>query len=241
MKRIHSIFALILVFTLVFQTTAFATGDSSIEASSVTVTELNGVRTGSAISGTIEYTVVYDTINDTISFTERNLQSGNVSSDTQSISDTTTTLINPRATIDQDTSSGFRYLITTGATYEWHLERPKAKEEGTGRYYFECYENSSNESELELFRDEVSTLASNEVTLRGKTTTAMATSFFTGLLAGFSVASGGILAPLAITTLIATVGLTGDAMVAAEIVAIQCNDCMYAIEDVYWATDNMHF
>ncbi len=240
-KKLRAILSVFLVLVLALPTFTLAVNDELVTESVVIVTEENGVRTGSSTSGNYEYIVVYDTVQNTISCSERNLLTNSTRCCEVNITDIKLPMNGTRVTIDQNTSSGFRCKIITGPTYNWHLERPKSDGEGTGRYYFECYENSSNETELETFRSEVSTLALNEATLYSKITSMLFSSFVSALLAMISVATDGILLPSAIASIISTVGLTGEAAAAGQVVAIQCNNCMYAIENVYWATDNMHF
>ena len=62
-----------------------------------------------------------------------------------------------------------------------------------------------------------------------------------GMLTGFAIGSGGLLAPAAIAAIVTATGATGAAYVAGEAVGTQCNNCMLAIDAVYYATDNMHF
>jgi len=211
----------------------------------INVTDDNGIRTIVTADEASEYTVVYDQNRNTITMTERNLETG--------VSNTVSTNIHENmslvtegsalraATIDQDTNSGFRYIKTTGRPNEWHLERPKMENEGTGRFYFKCYENTSNSSNLDTFKSSVTTLANNEATLKNKSNSSQFSAFVAGLLSGFAIGSGGTLAPAAISAIIIAANLTGEAQAAAEVVANQCNICMSDYMDTFNETDNVHY
>lgn len=208
----------------------------------VLIKEENGVRTVVAKDDKNEYTVIYDLNHETITFTERSLLTDTESSATVSVADVREQYSVERAvTISQDTDSGFLYRKTTGSPNQWRLTRPKLKDEGTGRFYFMCNENSSNKSYLSAFMSAVNTLANNEATLESKAGSAKFASFITGVLAGFAIGTGGTLAPAAISALLVTAGLTGDAKAAAEVVANQCNVCMSAYFDVFNNTDNIYY
>jgi hypothetical protein len=103
------------------------------------------------------------------------------------------------------------------------------------------WENSSNVTQANAFKDSVHTLAVLETSFASKTTTAGVSALFAGILSGMAVASAGILSAAAIAALISTASLTGTAATAGREVANQNNNCMMAIDDCYYATDNMHF
>ncbi|MDR1158311.1 MAG: hypothetical protein LBK75_08450 [Oscillospiraceae bacterium] len=120
------------------------------------------------------------------------------------------------------------------------MVRPKL--DGTsGTYYYKIWENSSNVTQANAFKDSVHTMAVLEASLASKTTTAAISVVFTGILSGMAVASAGILSPAAIAAIISTAALTGTAATAGVEVANQNNNCMMAIDACYYATDNMHF
>ena len=56
-----------------------------------------------------------------------------------------------------------------------------------------------------------------------------------------AIATGGVLTPGAITAIVGAVGATGAAEVLLFQVGTCCNVCRLAYQDVYNATDNMHF
>lgn len=60
-------------------------------------------------------------------------------------------------------------------------------------------------------------------------------------ISGMAVATGGVLTPGAITAIVGAVGATGAAEVLLFQVGTCCNVCRLAYQDVYNATDNMHF
>ena len=69
----------------------------------------------------------------------------------------------------------------------------------------------------------------------------MVTSFAAGFISGMAIATGGVLTPGAITAIVGAVGATGAAEVLLFQVGTCCNVCRLAYQDVYNATDNMHF
>lgn len=238
---IRKIVSLLLVLGILFSLSvpAFASEVSETAGDEIVlVQEENGVRTVIARDHKNEYTVVYDLSSGTITFTERNILTDVESSATVSVYDVQVQRSVERAvTVTQDTDSGFLYSKTTGSPNQWRLERPKLKDEGSGRFYFKCDEDSSNKSYLDAFMSAVTTLANNEATLENKAGVAKFTAFITGVLAGFAAGTGGTLAGTAISALVTTIGLTGAAKEAAEVVANQCNVCMSAYFDVFNNSD----
>jgi len=237
MKNLKKVIAFVLTFAmLASSSTAFAAGNRI----PVSVDEIDGVRTVITVDETTEYTVIYDMVNNTMQYSERDIQTNTVTSseaveiEQQSLSWILAT------TVSKDTTSGFKYVVITGTKTEWELQRPR--NDGTsGRYYFKCYANSSNSTELATFKTEVNTLSNNEATFRTLTTTSTLANLGAGFIAGFAIASAGILSAAAITAIVAAAGATGAAVAAGEAVGTQCNNCMLAIDAVYYATDNMHF
>lgn len=247
-KKIVAFISCILSFSLLLSSVAFAADQDKKNDiySNLDIVEVNGVRTVTTTDEYHKYTVVYDQVERTISFTEQDLRTGKSKTATTDI-DTVTSLSgipgnSTRAvTTEQDTDSGFAWIKTNGTPNDWHLERPALDGEDANRFYFECYENSSNRSYITIFKTAVTTLANNEATFRGEATPAKVVVFFAGVLTGFAIGTGGTLSGPAIAALIAAAELTGDAAAAAEIVANQCNVCMDAYFDVWNNTDNYHF
>lgn len=245
-KKMRSLLVILLALLMAIPGTALAssTTTSRIGDTLVEVSEIAGIRTVVSSDDNAEYTVVYDKNNNTMSFTQKDLQTGYVSSSAEVEAGSTSSFsgIIPYAVlIEQDTDSGFKYLEKTGRPSEWHVERPMTNNEGTGRYYFKVWENTSNDTELSAFAESVDSLADKEAKLANKVSTAKFGAFVSGLLTGYAVATGGALAPAAIAAIIVTAQISGDAVEAANVVANQCNSCMGDIEDLYYATDNMHF
>lgn len=243
MKKLCSLIALLLVLIMAVPTSVLAAEVNATPESLLSVTEVNGVRTAVTFDDTTEYKVVYNQNNNTICFTQRNLLTGHVSSSGDvkigSFSGSTPYGVDA-VTISQDTESGFMYTKWTGSQDEWELQRPKTDGE-EGRYYFRIWENSSNEEEAEDFASEVDTLADKEADFANKSSVRDLLTLGAGLLSGYALATGGTLAPAAITAIVHAIGATGDAETAGIAVGTQCNVCMSAIEEVYYATDNMHF
>lgn len=242
MKKIISI-----ILALVMMLSISCIGASAVDYKSdfeenARVTELNGIRTVTTSDQEKEYTVVYDQINQIITFTEKDIETGTYSTASASVSETLWKIADTRAVaIEQDTESGFLYRKETGKPNQWRLERPKLKDEGTGRFYFKCKENSSNKTELGDFESSVNTLAKDEATLESKAGTAKTSSFITGVLAGFAAGTGGTLAPAAISALLITINFTKDAEAAAKVVAAQCNMCMSDYFEVFNNSDNISY
>ena len=126
------------------------------------------------------------------------------------------------------------------STDEWYLQRPKL--DGTNSsFYYKTYLNDSNDSELETFKDEVDELSSREHELYIASSAAAINNLAAGYFTALAIASGGILAPAAIAAIVEAVAVTAGIAILCEKVIEQCNKCYYAIEAVYYATDNMHF
>jgi hypothetical protein len=145
-----------------------------------------------------------------------------------------------RSTISQSTGCNFKYVINTGTTNEWALYRPR--NDGTsGTYYFKIYENASNTSQANNFMSNVNTLSNKEAAYYAAATATVVAATFAGFMVGFATGTAGALAPAAIAAIVAAAGAAGAAAVAGQAVGTQCNNCMYAIDNVYYATNNMHF
>lgn len=220
-------------------TPAFATDLSITSPYSLSTTEADGVRTAVTRDDTTEYIVVYDTINETVQYSERNLQTGIVTSG-DAVKVNNYQSISSRSTISLNTNSGFEYTEWTGRQNEWELERPKTQKEGSGRYYFKLYENNSNTNQVRSFKNEVNTLSNKEAEFKNLTTLALLSSLGAGVISGFAVATAGLLTDAAIAAIVAATGASGTAAVAGKAVGTQCNNCMIAIEDVWHSTDNTH-
>ncbi|MCM1060987.1 MAG: geobacillin-26 family protein [Eubacterium sp.] len=242
MKKVLSIL-LAVVMSFSMSVTAFAVEETSVNAnaSAMQITVTNGVRTVTYSDETTTYIVTYDTLNETICVAQKDIATGVTSygitvstavpvADTQAVT----------STIHQDTFSNYEYDIYTGNPNEWNLERPNDNS-GSGQLYFKVYENSSNKTELNVWFDDVNALNDKEweaVAACGLTVVASAAA---GFLSVMDVASGGILTPAAITAVITATGATGTGAYLLEQVGTMCNTCRLAYQDVYNATDNMHF
>lgn len=241
MKKVLSlVLTLVMLFSLFINTSAVGERSAPLTNPLVRIVETNGVRTATVSNETSTYTVTLDTLNNTICVSVTDHKTGAVTFGT-----TMSTIISPMATrgvsstIHQDTYSNYEYDIYLGNPREWNLERPK--DDGNGQYYFKVYENSSNEDELDVWFDAVNELNDQEIDAICDYGAALILAAIAGFLSGMSVASGGILTPTAVAAVIAAVGATGAAAVSIAQIATCCNECRLAIDDVYYATDNMHF
>ena len=241
MKKILSIL-LTVAMLLSMSVTAFAAENTLItdNTSDMQIIESNGTRIVTYSDTTTIYIVTYDTVNNTICVSQKDITTGVVSYGT-----TVSTVASPtetqaaNSTIHQDTFSNYEYDIYTGNPNEWNLERPN--DDGKGQLYFMVYENSSNEDELDAWFDAVNALNDKEWEAVSSYGVALVTSAAAGFISGMAVASGGILTPGAITAIVAATGATGAAAVLLTQVGTCCNVCRLAYQDVYNATDNMHF
>lgn len=240
-KLLAYVLSLVLVI-FIFPTAALATESRRIDT--VSVTEINGVRTVKSSDHINEYTVINDTNNHTMTVAFKNIQTGEVTSSSMSTSSAVglSSYILPFAmNIGESTSNGFEYSITTGTKNEWYLVRPMMESEGDGRYYFKCWENKSNSDYLEIFRTNVDDLSLKETELITEGGAAAFADFVTGIALGINVLSGGTLTIGYIAAVVVAAGLTGNAAVLAEAVGDLCNSCLLAIENVWNKTDNRHF
>lgn len=206
----------------------------------VEVKEVNGVRTAISSDDYAEYTISFDRNAMALSIVIKELSTGTETSTTVYASDIELMSLT-RASSSVYTSSLYAYERTKSSTgTEWYLQRPKMESEGEGSYYFKCWENNSNSSELNAFKVAVEDLYQKETELVAAAGALSGTMFVTGILGLFiSAGTAGLAAP-AVAALIASIGLTGPAVIAADAVALQCNTCFEKIEDVFYATDNMH-
>lgn len=240
MKKVISI-VLSLVMLLSMSVTAFAAESNLSTANSVVqVVDTNGVRTATYSDSTTTYIVTYDTVNNTICVAHKDIETGTVTyGSTVSTNISTAITRAASSTVHQDTFSNYEYDIYTGNPNEWNLERPD--DDGKGQRYFMVYENSSNEEELDAWFDAVNALNNKEWEAVSSYGVALVTSAAAGFISGMAVASGGILTPGAITAIVAATGATGAAAVLLTQIGTCCNVCRMAYQDVYNATDNMHF
>ncbi len=241
MKKVLSVM-LAIVMLLTMSVTAFAADNISNDAnaSAVKIEENNGVRIATYSDETTTYIVTYDTVNNTICVSQKDIATGVVTNGTTVSTIATTAEVQAASsTIHQDTFSNYEYDIYTGNPNEWNLERPD--DDGSGQRYFMVYENSSNEDELDEWFDAVNALNDKEWEAVSGYGVALVTSAAAGFISGMAVASGGILTPGAITAIVAATGATGAAAVLLTQIGTCCNVCRMAYQDVYNATDNMHF
>ena len=244
MRRIFkSIMSLVLTCSLVFASSSiafaleFETDNLQFDFQDVLILEIDGVRTATISDETTEYTTVFNTVDNTIQVFAKNLLTNVVSAGVL-VSTDIDTKITLQTVIHQDTFSNFEYDIYTGNPNEWNLERPSG---AFSQYYFMVYENSSNEAELDKFYNGVNTLNDREWDAVAAYSLALVTTAASGFISGMAVASGGILTPAVIASIVAATGATGNAAVALARIGTSCNDCLRAYMEVYHATDNMHF
>lgn len=240
MKKVLSII-LSMVMLLSMSVTAFAAESNlSADNSVAQVVEANGVRTATYSDSTTTYIVTYDTVNNTICVAHKDIETGTVTyGSTVSTNISTPTARAASSTVHQDTFSNYEYDIYTGNPNEWNLERPD--DDGEGQRYFMVYENSSNEEELDAWFEAVNALNNKEWEAVSGYGVSLVTNFAAGVISGMAIASGGILTPGAITAIVAATGATGAAAVLLAQIGTCCNVCRMAYQDVFNATDNMHF
>ena len=242
MKKTLSIL-LAVVMMLSTSVTAFAAEGTSVNAnvSAIQIEETNGVRTVTYSDETTTYIVTYDTVNETICVAQKDIVTGMTSyGSTVSTAVSVADIQSATSTIHQDTFSNYEYDIYTGNPNEWNLERPNDNS-GSGQLYFKVYENSSNKKELNVWFDDVNALNDKEWEAVAACGLIVVTSAAAGFLSAMDIASAGILTPAAITAVVAATGATGTGAVLLEQVGSMCNTCRLAYQDVYNATDNMHF
>ena len=242
-KIIALVLSLAMVFTLSMPAFAAETVSSNNTQMipEVEVEEVNGVRTAISSDDYAEYTISFDRNAMSLSIVIKELSTGTETSTTVYASDIELMSLT-RASSSVYTTSLYAYERTKSSTRtEWYLQRPKQASEGEGSFYFKCWENNSNSSELDEFKKAVETLSQKEAELTAAAGVLSGTMLVTGVLGLFiSAGTAGLAAP-AVAALIASIGLTGPAAIAANAVALQCNTCFEKIENVYYATDNMHF
>lgn len=240
-KKVISTF---LAFALILQTGAFASakkyeGDNTIPA--VEVEDVNGVRTVISSDNYAEYTISFDENAMSLSIIVRELSTGTETFYTVHANDIELMSLT-RASSSVSTGSLYAYERTSiSAQTEWYLQRPKMEDEGTGSYYFKCWENDSNSSELILFQDAVHNLSQKEADLIGSAGAQAASMFVLGVLGLFITAGTAGLGTTAIGALISSLGFTSAAASDSRAVSLQCITCFERIEDVYYETDNIHF
>ena len=211
------------------------------DETSIVVTDDGVVRTVVSCDGVIEYTMTFDRIADAVSISSRDIQTGEVHDVTLVVEHHSVDVPHARATIEMTTLAKFKYVVKTGSRNEWYLERPKLSDEGTGTFYFMCWENNSNETYLNTYKTAVNNMSVYEANLSAKQTTEVVDTLLMIFLAGATIATDGVLTPSLISSGIALAGVQESAKVAAQQVAIGFNDCMFAIEDVFYHTDNTHY
>lgn len=204
------------------------------------VVDDGNIRTAVASDNTAEYTVSFDRTNSTLTVSVRNLQSDEIQSVTITAEDTSSD-VPARLQIERTTVAKFKYMIWTDSTYSWFLERPKLSDEGTGTYYFACYENKSNTEYLRVYKNAVDEMKILETELYAKEAAKISQLFISGLSAIYSIKTGGLISASALTVLMESLDIIGEAAVAAEKVNIGFSNCLLAIEDVFYNTDNTFY
>lgn len=241
MKKLISV-ALVVAMLLSMSVTASAAENSDTSfLPAVQVSEVDGIRTATYSDDKTTYIVTYDMLNNTVRVAQKDIESGVIT-----YGSTESTLMNDSgvdvasSTIHQDTFCNFEYDIYVGNPNEWNLERPDDND-GSGQLYFMVYENSSNEEELDTWFDAVNALNDKEWEAVSDCGLAIVSAAAAGFVSGMAVASGGILTAGAISTIVAAAGATGAAATTIAQIGTCCNVCRLAYNDVYIATDNMHF
>lgn len=193
------------------------------------VTMNGGVRTAVTSDGTYEYIVTFDTVDNTMQMSIKNMKTGDIKNG-PAISCKNDVAQQTREKIHQDTFSNFEYDIYIGSPNKWRLERPKG---AFSQYYFEINENSSNQNRLNTYRSAVDTLNTQEVKAISMGGTAMVTTAAAAFVSGMAVASGGVLTPEAIASVVAAVGANGAMAIEISEMGNCCNNCLYAYMDVF--------
>lgn len=241
MKKLMSTF---IAFALILQIIPFASAKNYEDDNmipEVEVEEVNGVRTAISSDDNAEYTISFDRNAMSLTIVIKELSTGTETSTTVYASDVELMSL-ARASSSVYTTSLYAYERTKSSTgTEWYLQRPKQEHEGEGAFYFKCWENSSNSTQINDFKTAVETLSQKEAELTAAAGVLSGTMLVTGVLGLFISAGTAGLAGPAVAALITSIGLTGPAALAAHAVALQCKTCFEKIEDVYYATNNMHF
>lgn len=192
----------------------------------------------------IEYSTIYDKENNTVQAVLRDTNTGKytygpvvaVGVDTENPGQVGA---EPRAKkIHQDTFLNFEYDIWDTNPREWRLERPNGI---FSQYYFMCYENSSNSSELEDWKDDVDALNAQEFVVIGAVGLSVYEVVKAAITTHAAVATDGLLSGAAIDSIknaVAAVGATG---VAIDLLCTIYNNCAMSYKDVWKATDNYHY
>lgn len=193
----------------------------------------------------IEYLTVYDEQNNTVQAIQRNTVTGKcvygplisvgVDTDTPERSGQS---ITRASKIHQDTFLNFEYDIWQTNPREWNLERPNGIWD---QYYFKVYENSSNSSELDNWKDDVDALNAQEFVVIGAIGVSAYEIVKAAIFSHAAIASGGVLTAAAIDSIKSAVVATGTTGVAIGLLCTTYNNCAMSYEDVKRATNNIHY
>lgn len=195
-------------------------------------------------SNNIEYITIYNEENNTVQAVQKNHTTGeciygpviSVNSNAENPEhDTNAARANK---IHQDTFLNFEYDIWESNPREWNLERPNGVFD---QYYFKCYENSSNSSELSDWKDDVDALNAQEFVVIGAVGVSAYEIIKAAIISHAAIASGGILTAEAIDSIKDAVVSTGATGVAIGLLCTCYNNCAMAYQDVFNATDNKHY
>jgi hypothetical protein len=142
------------------------------------------------------------------------------------------------ADIHQDTFLNFEYDIWETSPREWNLERPASI---FSQEYFRCYENSSNRSELNDWKDDVDALNAQEWVVIGGIGVSAYQTVKAYIESHAAIASGGILTAAAIDSIKDACVALGATGVAIGLLCTTYNNCAMSFVNVMEETDNIHY
>ena len=218
---------------------AYSGGVVFADVNSNSVTEVDGIRTSITYDNTTEYKFIFDFVNNTVKYSERNLITDERKSSGKVEINSKPEIETRGIEFSQTTKALYKYIVETGVEKEWYLQRPRT--DGVeGAFYFKTFERDSNKSELNTFKSEVDTMKQLEDEFEDMFALGILNNVIAGLVAGAAVATGGIFTAAA--ALLEALIVSNEVEDLAEGLIFQSNDCMYAIEEVYYnSIGNVHF
>ena len=192
----------------------------------------------------IEYITVHDDENNTVQAIQRDVATGEcVYGPVISVPSASEIEQTPMPTVlgsdvHQDTFLNFEYDIWESDPREWNLERPTSI---FNQAYFRCYQNSSNRSELNDFKEDVDALNAQEWVVIGGIGLTAYNTVKAYIESHAAIASGGILTVAAIDSIKDACASLGATSVAIGLLCTTYNNCAMSYKDALNATDNIHY
>lgn len=196
------------------------------------------------IENGIEYITVHDEVNNTVQAIQRNVVTGEcvygplISVPFASEIEHTPMPAVFGSDIHQDTFLNFEYDIWETNPREWNLERPTSIFD---QAYFRCYQNDSNRSELNDFKEDVDALNAQEWVVIGGIGLTAYNVVKAYIESHAAIASGGILTAAAIDSIKDACVSLGATTVAIGLLCTTYNNCAMSYKDALYATDNIHY